>query len=102
MAIRGEDARLAGNGLIPEKVLNKLLGEALVNRQFHQRLLADPYTASQRFDLTDEQRAVLSGIKAHTLSDFALQLVLLLSSDGKGNYEPQQPYEATSCHEERK
>lgn len=80
-----KDGKVTGNGLIPEEGLNRMLAEALVDREFRRKLLADPCTTSQRFDLTDEQRFALSAIRANTLSDLAGQLLLLLSNDGHGN-----------------
>jgi len=97
---RRNDARPIGNGSIPEKVLNKLLGQALVDRQFRQQLLADPDAATERFDLTDEQRSALSAIEAHTLSDFALQLHLLLTRDGGKKYKSQDAHEVTPHQKE--
>lgn len=100
MGNRRNDERAIGNGFIPEKVLNKLLGKALVDRRFRQQLLADPHAAMKRFDLTDEQRSALSAIKAHALSDFALQLDLLLTRDGGEKYKFQDAHEATPHQKE--
>ena len=60
--------------------LSRVLSAAVVSRNFKQRLLRDPVHAvnsgfiNEQFDLTKEEMAKLSAIKADSLAEFALHI----------------------------
>jgi len=60
--------------------LSRVLSAAVVSQNFKQRLLSDPVRAvscgfiNEKFDLTKEEMAKLSAIKAESLAEFALHL----------------------------
>jgi hypothetical protein len=75
--------------------LNQLLCAATVNSRFRDVLLRDPARAlstgyyGQSFALTSEEEALVLGIRAHRLEDFAAQVFEWLSAsthshDGSG------------------
>lgn len=57
--------------------LHRLLAAAIVNSQFRETLLSEPETAlkggylGQTFSLTDQEKAVISNVRAKDLTDFA-------------------------------
>jgi hypothetical protein len=55
------------------KTINYMLGLAAVDQHFWQELKKDPLMASQNLgiQLTSEEKAALSKIKAETLSEFS-------------------------------
>jgi hypothetical protein len=59
------------------KTINYILGLAAVDQQFWQELKKDPLAVSQSqsFELTSEEKAVLSRIRAETLSEFSQYLL---------------------------
>lgn len=59
------------------KTINYLLGLAAVDQKFWQELKKDPLAASRKLgiQLTVEEKAALSRIKAETLSDFSQRLL---------------------------
>lgn len=60
---------------VTRRGLSEVIGTALVDDRFRQALLRNPQEAVAAFDLeTDEVRA-LACIRAHTLEQFAEQLV---------------------------
>lgn len=65
--------------------LNRVLAAAVVNRQFCDMLLKNPQEALQKgylgetFTLTPEENALISSIRANTLSDLAKQVYGSLS-----------------------
>jgi hypothetical protein len=65
--------------------LSRIFAAAVVNRQFCQMLLQDPFTALQRgylgetFVLSKEEMDAIVSIRAESLSDFARQLNSALS-----------------------
>jgi len=65
--------------------LSRIFAAAVVNRQFCQMLLQDPYAALQRgylgetFVLSEEEMDAIVSIRADSLSDFARQLNSALS-----------------------
>ncbi|MGQ9459441.1 MAG: Os1348 family NHLP clan protein [Anaerolineae bacterium] len=61
--------------------LNRLIGTAVVDKAFRARLLADPGTAAQGFDLTPEEYRLRASLRAHSLAEFAQKL------DGAISYE---------------
>lgn len=59
------------------KTINHILGLAAVDQQFWHELRKDPPAASlsRGFELTSEEKAVLSRIHAETLSEFSQRLL---------------------------
>lgn len=59
------------------KTINQILGLAAVDQQFWKELKKDPLTVCQNrgFELTAEEKAVLSRIHADTLSEFSQRLL---------------------------
>ncbi len=60
--------------------LSRIFAAAIVNRQFCQMLLQDPYTALQKgylgetFSISTEERDAIIAIRAESLPEFAQQL----------------------------
>jgi hypothetical protein len=54
--------------------LNRLIGTAVVDKAFRARLLADPGTAAQGFDLTPDEYRLVASIRARSLAEFAQKL----------------------------
>ena len=61
--------------------INELLGLAMIDPGFRQRLLTDPLMAakSKDFDLTEQERETLRKITAHDLSNFSQQIIVKLA-----------------------
>lgn len=59
-------------------VLNQIVGEAIVNKDFCRGLLANPDVAVAGFDLRAEERALISGIRAQSVDHLARQLMAAL------------------------
>lgn len=65
--------------------LSLIFAAAVVNRQFCQMLLQDPYTALQKgylgetFSISKEEMDAIISIRAESLPDFARQLNMALS-----------------------
>jgi len=59
------------------KVMNQILGMALVDQQFWKELKEDPIAVcrSRGLELTPEEEAVLSRIHAETLTEFSQRLL---------------------------
>ena len=63
-----------------ENGISRLLSAAVVNRRFQDTLLTDPERAlaqgylGERFELDPEEKALILGIRAESLADFARQL----------------------------
>jgi hypothetical protein len=61
---------------------NQLLAAAIVNRQFCELLLNNPEAALQTgyqgetFSLTDEEKTIVTSIRAQSLTDLAAQLTM--------------------------
>jgi hypothetical protein len=57
--------------------LHRLFTAAIVNSQFREKLLHEPETAlaggylGQAFVLTDQEKTIISGVRARDLTDFA-------------------------------
>jgi hypothetical protein len=57
--------------------IHRLLAAAIVNSQFRETLLSEPEMAlaggylGQTFSLTDQEKAVISNVRARDLTDFA-------------------------------
>ncbi len=58
-----------------QAALSQVIGTALVDDGFRRVLLRDPQVALAPFDLATDERSALLGIRAHTLEQFAEQLV---------------------------
>jgi hypothetical protein len=60
--------------------LHRLLAAAVVNSQFREVLLSEPEMAlasgylGQTFSLTDQEKTVISNVRAKNLTDFAQQV----------------------------
>lgn len=65
--------------------INHILGLAAVDQQFWEELKKDPLTTCQNrgFELTSEEKAVLSSIHAETLTEFSQRLIDELGNDSK-------------------
>ena len=67
--------------------LSRVFAAAVVNRQFRDMLLQDPYAALQKgylgetFLLSQQEQDLLVSIRANTLSDLAKQVNRSLGSD---------------------
>lgn len=61
--------------------INQMLGLAMVDTKFADRLLANPLTAIREFgfDLTDEEENILREVKASDVSELSQILVERLS-----------------------
>jgi hypothetical protein len=57
------------------KVLNQIVGEAIVNKDFCRVLLANPGQAVASFELRAEERALISSIRAQSVDHLARQLM---------------------------
>ncbi len=55
--------------------LSQVIGTAVVDDGFRHVLLRNPQEALAAFDLASDERTALLGIRAHTLEQFAQQLV---------------------------
>lgn len=51
--------------------LNKIVEKAVKDAEFRQLLLADPVAATKGYEVTEEERQMLSGLTAETFSQFA-------------------------------
>ena len=73
------------------KGLNQLLCAATVNDRFRNTLLHNPAQAlamgylDHTFSLTPEERELVLGIQAQKLEDFAVQVYLWISANGRGH-----------------
>ncbi|NLE77409.1 MAG: hypothetical protein GX605_11745, partial [Chloroflexi bacterium] len=50
--------------------LNRLVGTAVVDREFGRRLLTDAYAAVSEFDLTAEERQLVTSVRASSIVEF--------------------------------
>jgi hypothetical protein len=66
------------------QALNRVVGEAVVNKEFRARLLADPRAALSGFDLAIDELELLATIRADSVDQFAQQLVTLLAPEPAG------------------
>ncbi len=59
------------------QVLNKILGQAMVDVKFANRLLANPLLTAQEFgfELTEEEQEVLRQVKARDVAELSQILV---------------------------
>jgi hypothetical protein len=55
----------------PSRELAKLFAQALVDPAFCRQLLGDPAGSGQDFDLSDQERATLAGIRPGSLAELA-------------------------------
>ena len=62
-------------------VLNQIVGEAIVNKDFCRVLLANPGVAVAGFDLRAEERALISGIRAQSVDHLARELMAALKPE---------------------
>jgi len=69
-----------GQTAVERSGLHRLLAAAIVNSQFREVLLSEPEMAleggylGQTFSLTDQEKAVISNVRAKDLTDFAQQV----------------------------
>lgn len=54
--------------------LERIIGRAAMDLKFREKMFADPETAFQEYDLTQEQIAALKAIPTDALERFAHQL----------------------------
>jgi len=72
-----------------EQALNQIVGWALVDKDFCDKLLSNPARISMSFDLTPEERQVLCDIRANSLEQLAGELYRWIESNAAGNgYRP--------------
>jgi hypothetical protein len=57
------------------EVLNRIVGEAIINASFCRALLSDPGAAVQDYELGAEELAVLSSIRAGSVDNLAQQII---------------------------
>jgi len=60
------------------------VGEAIVNREFRAKLLADPRAAVTGFDLTADELELLATIRADSVDQFARQIETRLCPEPAG------------------
>ncbi len=71
------------NLIYPHHEISRIMTAAVVNRHFRQDLLTNPRQAiengygDETFALEEEQTQHLEKIQAHSLEDFATQVILL-------------------------
>jgi len=65
-----------------KEALQAIVGKAVVDREFEHTLLARPPEAISEFDLTEEEIAVITAIRANSLAQFAHQLHRWISQNG--------------------
>jgi len=64
------------------KEFSRILSAAVINRKFRQMLLTDPVSAisngykGECFELNNQNKSLLSEIRANSLADFAAKLTL--------------------------
>ncbi len=65
------------------QIINQILGEASINPEFCQELLAHPIQAidAHHFELTVQEREVLATIHAQSLAEFSQLLLAHLPPD---------------------
>jgi hypothetical protein len=56
------------------KTLSTMIGTAVIDANFRQTLLSDPWSALNAFDLSREEKEAIAGIEANSIEQFALQL----------------------------
>ena len=66
------------------QALNRIVGEAIVDREFRARLLADPRAAVSGFDLAADELELLATIRADSVDQFARQLETRLCPEPAG------------------
>ena len=54
--------------------LNRLIGTAVVDREFQRQLLRDPVIATAQFELSPEEFLAVTSVRATTLPEFAQKL----------------------------
>lgn len=69
------------------KTLNELLGRAMIDRHFAQRLLANPLQAAQEggFDLTQQEQALLRTTRASSIAELSQILLAHQKNDASPN-----------------
>lgn len=68
-----------------EEALNRMVGWALVDKDFRHRLLSNPAGVSTRFDLTPEERQILCDIQVNSLEQLANELCRWIKSSAAGD-----------------
>lgn len=56
---------------MPDQAVSDVLERATNDADFRQRLFADPIETLKEFDLTDEERELLSDLNEETFDEFA-------------------------------
>jgi hypothetical protein len=72
------------NDFLSKEILNELIGLAMINPVFCEKLLANPEKAAldQGFPLTSEEQTGLAQIQADTIYEFSRQVLEKLMPDG--------------------
>ncbi|MGQ9515861.1 MAG: Franean1_4349 family RiPP [Anaerolineae bacterium] len=68
------------------KTLSTLIGTAVIDENFRQILLSDPWSALNGFDLTREEKEAIASIEANSIEQFALQLARWIAQTGDRVY----------------
>jgi hypothetical protein len=76
-----------------QETVSQIISKALSDAPFREQLFADPAKALAGYDLTEEERTSLSGLKPEELQTFANDLESRISKSGlipgRGNLNPQ-------------
>ena len=74
------------------EAISRLISAAVVDKGFRKLLLTNPMAAmtlgynGEKFDLTDEDRALIQTVQAASLPDFAAQLIRLRENNCSGEW----------------
>jgi|GEM_PF-3500002 len=67
------------------EAIDKMIGEALVNKRFRAMLLTSPVKVADSFHLSPEEQQLLSNLRADSLEELASQIYDEMSKCG-GDY----------------
>jgi len=68
------------------KTLSTLIGTAVIDVNFRQTLLTDPWSALTGFDLSREEKEAIAGIEAKNIEQFAQELAGWIAQTGDRIY----------------
>lgn len=71
-----------------QDAIDKIIGEALVNRRFRAVLLRNPAKVVDSFDLSPEERQLLSTLRAGSLQELASRLYEGINKRGRDDISP--------------
>ena len=79
------------------EAISRLLSAAIVDKLFCKKLLSNPHAAMTQgyngeiFDLTEEDKSLISTIQAASLPDFAAQIIRLRENNSTGEWVVRKP-----------